>query len=266
MCTLPQELAHVATVDVGDADYSVFLGRVDGSSITVNGGPGKDSIHGPGYTSSPLYRWELFLGGSPHRSRLLPASYLGPATSTTSTLMGGQGADRLEGGAGSDLLLPGPGEDWIEGSAGDDRVVARDGATDMIKCDGGRDQVELDRVDFVFGQCGEISSRKVTAAFPVGAYSLDPAGGDSSLEITIGCPADGPAMCRGDVTIRGGPATVHRRFRVRRGHLIHPTLYPNLRFTYKERSRVTIRSFDAAGRRWAISRLFNLELPIYHPA
>lgn len=75
------------------------------------------------------------------------------ATSTPSTLSGGDGNDSLAGGSGNNILRGNKGADTHAGGVGDDFIDSRGGAGDLVTCDIGNDTVNADGADSVDADC-----------------------------------------------------------------------------------------------------------------
>ena len=273
LCELPPGRPQKARIALGDRRDVVSFGDVGQLAVDVDGGAGPDFLTAPSaHVPTSEQAWEFFaLWGS--EPRLVPAGILdssGAPAAPRSTLSGGPGSDELWGGAGADVLVPGDGRDVVKGAGGDDRVAARNGSLDFVECDDGRDRVAVDRFDFVWNRCGSVSRRPGAAAYPINARSDDPhegplVGQGPLIVIAVGCPSDGPRVCNGEASIRGGEVVVRRQFHVPRGGVRQFLQFPRFDFKYRARSRLIVHSRDAEGREWAIARLFNLELPRDNP-
>lgn len=137
-------------------------------------------------------------------------------------LDGGTGDDQLLGSQGANRLVPGPGRDNLEGSGGSDTILARDGETDNVSCDlvGGAgapaDSAALDRLDFYGRDAGCDTVEREGAAFaqfigyvnPLGEFDLSVDSPEGRAEVGIGCPADGPDPCAGEVVLLEGARRV----------------------------------------------------------
>lgn len=137
-------------------------------------------------------------------------------------LDGGEGDDQLLGSAGPNRIVPGPGRDSVEGSSGSDKIFARDDYTDDVSCDltggagGEADHVELDRLDYFPRDAGCETVARQGAGFaqflgyttPSGEVDLSVDVSESGALVGIGCPADGPDPCTGEVELLEGSRRV----------------------------------------------------------
>jgi Ca2+-binding RTX toxin-like protein len=112
----PDSGITAAAVDLGDGDDNAGVSSFEltGVDVTLHGGPGNDSLSGPGHLFGDDGRDVLHadddlgavLDGGPGDDRLQDGN-------ATDQLFGGDGDDELLGGEG-DLLVGGPGYDEIE--------------------------------------------------------------------------------------------------------------------------------------------------------
>jgi Ca2+-binding RTX toxin-like protein len=105
------------------------------------------------------------------------ADSLKNATSTPSTLSGGDGNDSLEGGSGNDTLRGNQGVDTHSGGAGDDFIDARGDKGDVVSCGDGNDTVRADASDLVAADC-ETVDRGAAPPPPPGPAGPSPTAGD----------------------------------------------------------------------------------------
>ena len=119
-------------------------------------------------------------------------------------LDGGEGDDYLIAGDGAALVIGGAGQDQLTGGSGDNAIRATDGDGDAVDCLGGRDAVSVDELDHVsarYGRCERIRRRGPAAAVlsSVGAQFVNTVVESlgRSIELHVGCPADGPPRCAG---------------------------------------------------------------------
>ena len=75
------------------------------------------------------------------------------ATSTPSTLSGGDGNDSLAGGSGNDILRGNKGVDTQAGGPGDDFIDVRGDRGDIVTCGDGNDTVLGDAADSIAADC-----------------------------------------------------------------------------------------------------------------
>jgi hypothetical protein len=175
---------------------------------------------------------------------------------TKDRLDGGAGDDVLLGSAGDNTLLPGPGQDAASGLGGRDRIRARDGAVDEIRCGSGRDATSVDGLDFVAGGCESLRRRGAAGAVPLAMWD---AGSSSDVQILyVGCPADGPKMCRGAAAFSvKGKLRGRKKFAIRRGRMGSVLFSTSRRGSYsvQEGQKVTlaVRSRTRRGRLRRIS-------------
>lgn len=134
------------------------------------------------------------------------------AGSRNDTLIGADGANRLEGGAGNDEIIGRNGADALFGGDGDDVIDARDNGTkDVVDCGIGFDEVIADLQDEVptrlealrpgsacerierfavdDGPPGQVANRSVTIAR------------DGSLSVSLACPRRARVACRGTLRL-----------------------------------------------------------------
>ena len=78
------------------------------------------------------------------------------AASVPSTLLGGEGDDRITGGEGDDTLLGGHGADFADGGRGDDMIDVRDGVSDSAWCGRGLDSVRAETLDALDLACESV--------------------------------------------------------------------------------------------------------------
>lgn len=82
------------------------------------------------------------------------------------TLIGNDGANRLEVSQGIATLNGGGGPDVLKGGAFDDTIEAADGAIDTVTCAGGFDRVHADAGDIVEADCEEVVRVQPPTATP----------------------------------------------------------------------------------------------------
>jgi RTX calcium-binding nonapeptide repeat (4 copies) len=154
-------------------------------------------------------------------------------------LSGGGGDDYINGGEATLVINGGRGQDQIEGGSRRDSIRAGDGEADAVRCSGGRDRVSVDGHDFVSG-CERIRRRGRAAAVlatvgPVWVNTVSPRAG-GRVELSVGCPTDGPRVCRGRLRLLHGGRKIHdKAFRLRRGR----TRGQRLRISDELRGQVT---------------------------
>jgi hypothetical protein len=228
-------LPGVVFADAGDDQ--VDLSEISGRLMTVDGGPGDDRI------SSGLRRDAIY-------DLAAAAPQLPPETSL---VMGGPGDDSLNefGYAWSQefafppfsckgprqlfqaYLVGGPGEDRVCDTFGPDTLDIRDGERDLAACTNdfgpGNDVVIADRLDFVGGNCGTVRRRGHPGVMPLGldSFNSESTAGDT-WAFHLGCPADGPRRCVGQLRVRrpqppdakrSGGLYRQKRFNVSRGQV-----------------------------------------------
>jgi hypothetical protein len=271
VCLIPPGSVGRLELRLGGRNDNVDLRGVSGSAVTVAGGPGNDSISGPGHELSGTPSWLVGVVGVGAQAS---AARLRQGPGAGSTLLGGPGNDKLGGGAGPDWIVPGPGVDYVVGWRGDDRVDARDGAVDHIECDAGRDRLTLDRLDFPylinrvdsrgfshFTRCGPAQR---SGAPSVLALSVDWDNDDLGFTgLALGCPADSGGPCRGwaSVSLRGGRRLFGGRYRIAPGHLGGPYDEFSDAVNYalvRRGARVRVRARDSDGRLRTISRVLEV--------
>jgi hypothetical protein len=94
---------------------------------------------------------------------------------------------------------------------GRDRATSRDHAVDVVRCGRGRDRLRADFRDFVT-RCERLRRDRRPGAIPLDAQLLEPS------EVHVGCPSDGPRVCRGRARlVLGDGRSARKRFRIRRG-------------------------------------------------
>jgi hypothetical protein len=222
-------------------------------------------------------------------------------------LEGGAGSDALTAGAGGTVLLGGEGDDTLTGgaaadefggAAGADRIFARDGVAEVVACGEGVDVVDFDLVDQLTADCelpptdplsgggpgagdpgGGLGSRPgVLPPAPhilLGANPLTVTSTPGVVSVKLGCAADAPEDCSGEVILeltqrvsrsRGRALAARgryvarqqrvgrRRYRVRPGKRIGVRVRLNarghaiLRSRRRARGRIRVRQRDTAGR------------------
>jgi Ca2+-binding RTX toxin-like protein len=90
------------------------------------------------------------------------------ATSTPSTLSGGDGNDSLAGGSGNDILRGLKGVDTHAGGGGDDYIDARGDRGDLVNCGDGTDTVLADVADSIAADCEVVDRGTVPPPPPPG--------------------------------------------------------------------------------------------------
>jgi serralysin len=265
ICSLPEGLPLHIRARLGDGDDWADLSNVFDATATVAGGPGNDSLTGPGNQNFGVPGW---LSNKAKRPQARPAR-LQQAAQTRAAFFGGAGADTIFGSAGPDRIIAGPGADYVVGWRGDDRVDARDDATDHIECDQGRDRLVLDRFDFPWSHCGPVRRSGPSFVLPIHVLwdNLD-IGGTSVL---LGCPADSPTACRGTVSlsIPGGRRLSRSRFRIRPGRFGGPEYLfaeeTNERLA-RRGARIELQARDSRGKLRTVSRLIDVSYEELYPA
>jgi RTX calcium-binding nonapeptide repeat (4 copies) len=143
-------------------------------------------------------------------------------------LTGGAGNDDLLGSTGPDLLDGGAGYDALYGSLGADRLRARDGTTDLIECERGRpDRAMLDAFDWFAADGGCERPTRAGAAAGGAFLGYINSFGERRLQLDVrmgvatamlGCAADGPRPCRGQIELLDGDRSLGgAAYRVPRG-------------------------------------------------
>jgi Ca2+-binding RTX toxin-like protein len=200
--------------------------------------------------------------------------------------------DHVKGGRGDDVLFSagrgtvldgGSGHDDFLGGRGGDRIRARDGESDSIACYGGRDGATVDGHDYVsagsgFGRCERVRRRGAAVAEAVGLPFANDGGplnlsaDDGSVGVSVGCPVDGPRVCRGAIAATiGGVVLGRRTFRVRRGHdaAFTFTVPADRRAALLGRPKLTLRatvtSRDRSGHRRSVRDRFAVEVLTQEP-
>ena len=134
----------------------------------VNAGDGCTQVSFTEATCSGVYSFYVNVGNGDDEVAL----NVGAAGSGFSTILGGNGADRLfsgpgpdsiYGGDGADTIDPGPGGDRADGGAGPDVITTRDGTKDTLDCGTESDSGEADSVDSVDTDCESVSIFAPTA-------------------------------------------------------------------------------------------------------
>ena len=203
--------ADIERVEGGRGDDRL---RGNGGPNKLSGGRGSDRVSGGGGDDE--------VEGTTNSTGALPIR------GERDRLSGGSGDDLVYGGDAALVLSGGRGQDQLWGGARGDSIRARDGEADALYCFGGRDRVTADAHDFVSGErgngrCERLRRRGRAAAVlatvgPVFVNTVFPPGGGTSIEISVGCPADGPRRCVGRLRVlQGGQALHDKPFRVRRG-------------------------------------------------
>jgi hypothetical protein len=185
------------------------------------------------------------------------------------TLNGGPGSDEING---SGRLDGGPGSDEMNGSSKRDVILARDGSLDLISCKAGTDTAILDALDAAgwwiyrpLRDCEQVRRRGTARAVPVDVRGYSDSFYGEGWGVSIACPPDGPAVCRGDVTVsRRGRIIRYDQFRAKRGHTSDPFDWATtLRFLNRlEGKRVwaRVRTYDRRGRLQTVSLPFNFRV------
>jgi RTX calcium-binding nonapeptide repeat (4 copies) len=239
-------------VRTGDLSDEVSVNSPLSFSVVIHGGRGDDELTAPGGVIAHPRPW--WLDG--FEASAWPAT--GAQAQGSVTQFGGQGDDNLLAGPGADRFVPGPGIDYVWSGPGADRIEARDGRTDHIDCQWSRDRLVLDRYDFPYGFCGSARRRGASFVLPLYVFWDDSSdGGDT--ELVLGCPADHPGPCRGEVRlrIRGGNIVFSKRYRVAPGELSGPQAYLGDRTNRRLVRRgaiVTLKGADSKGRPRRLTR------------
>jgi hypothetical protein len=219
----------------GDRRDSVDLRLVGDRAVSIFGGPGDDRI-----ASGPV---------SLDAAHAVQAAWpVGPVVIT-----GGPGDDsiqqhsaswsrpwefpprscRYSGALRGGLLTGGPGEDGVCDTSGADTIMVRDGERDVAGCTEGKDTVVADRLDFVAGDCERIRRRSPVGAVPLALEADDEF--DVPWYFVLGCSADGPKVCVGELRVRRPQPPrlekprglmVSKPFRLRRGRVTWLTVNP----------------------------------------
>jgi RTX calcium-binding nonapeptide repeat (4 copies) len=206
--------------DLISADVHSLAGGRGADRLT--GGLGDDAIAG-GRGRDTIAGWagddDLSAGTTADAIEYIPGA---------DRLTGGAGNDDLLGSTGPDLLDGGAGYDALYGSLGADRLRARDGTTDLIECERGRpDRAMLDAFDWFAADGGcELPAR--AGAAPGGSFlGYINSFGERRLQVDVrtgvatamlGCPADGPRPCRGEIELLDGDRSLGgAAYRVPRG-------------------------------------------------
>lgn len=220
--------ADVDYIDGGQGD-DMLVGNEAANKITGHGG--SDSLVGAGGDD---FLWANEFGDA-GRAR------------TRDHLDGGAGDDVLDGSRGANRMLLGPGHDTATGQGGGDTISARDGSADSAQCGAGADGARLDELDFAGRSCERVRRRGTAAAVPVKVVSFG---------VDIGCPVDGPAVCRGVVSIRyRGKLRSRRRFGpIRKGRVRYVFFSKGLDRYENKVVAVIVRSKDRRGRSRTITR------------
>lgn len=185
-------------------------------------------------------------------------------------LSGGPGDDLLLGSKRDDVIDAGPGNDTVYDRSppefptppqGEDIIRTRDGDVDAITCGRG-DTVFIDGFD-EYPNCSRVVRRGIARAVPTRSFDT----GDGVLEVSVSCPADGPRVCVGTLTVtRTGRILARKRIRiVRTGahrsttRIIRFALPQSIRLSRKTKLTLTVRSRDLKGRPTRASGRFRIE-------
>ena len=181
-------------------------------------------------------------------------------------IVGGPGNDEVVGGEGADVINPGPGRDIVfkrddPPSQQSDVIDARGDLTDQVLCAPlvGRDRILLDKFDFSTG-CRGLDRPRPGMAVPL---SVRPDVDGRGVRVTVGCPSDGPFVCRGRLAVLSSRGRLGRHnFELLRsiGYLdvlVSPKLSQR-RLRSLGSVGVRLRSRDAAGR----LRTLRVRLPV----
>ena len=182
---------------------------------------------------------------------------------------GGPGDDYLLGSARRDFIDPGPGNDTVSTrgvvtrDAPGDYIDTRDGDIDYLTCFA-KDTADIEGIDAYPELCGTVRRHGPARAIPDEDplfYGVNV--GHNSMWLL--CPADGPEVCAGTVTIsRRGRVFVRRHFRHRRLDRESDIAYVFFRASRSlERAMrgevtITVRSRDRAGKLRTASGTYTL--------
>jgi len=215
--------------DLGPGD-DVFTGG-PGSEV-VDGGGGADRVLGGAGSDS-------LVGGAEDSGR--------------NVLIGGPGDDILQGGSGADRLSGGQGLDAVLGEDGRDRINVRDGSIDQAFCGPDTTRLVVDSLDWISRSC-PVRPRARAAAVPLGRDFPEADLDFKDHLYLVGCPADGPARCRGRVEVKyRRRLLLTGRFKARRGaqrlvRMREPPGFVRPDQSQRVLARVTVLSRDRAGR------------------
>ena len=197
------------------SDQSDFV-----SPDAYDGGAGFDTIDYSQRTGALFFNSGSTRSGSVSpaeldRVSLVEHAILGSGNDTALSLLetlpsrmyeGGAGDDTLNGISGSnDTLIGGDGADRMNGFGGNDVIKAKDGTPDRtISCGDGTDSAELDLTDpnpFKPEECESITREAVKEAAVVQITSVRVAG--SSLHVHLACPRTNDRACKGRLDAAG---------------------------------------------------------------
>jgi Ca2+-binding RTX toxin-like protein len=169
---------------------------------------------------------------------------------TADRLAGGPGEDNLIGSNGANRLNGGGGRDSFTAGRGDDLLLAEDDRLDEATCGPGFDRARLDGFDFVTNGCERTDRPRAAGAVPLRTTRFS-AGRGEQLAASVGCPGDGPPICRGRVMVFAlGRQLADRAFRLRAGNARSlPFDVPGGNRTLQRirRVRMVVRSNNGAG-------------------
>jgi hypothetical protein len=201
----PGALSTGPVLYLGDRDDDVGV-EFSRARTEVFGGLGSDRILSGGRVS-----------GGPGNDEISARPWV------RSRVAGGPGNDEIYGSLREDLIDPGPGMDFVATSPdtgeggfvhfGRDVIRARDGASDAIDCGDDVSTALIDGVDYYPLFCGRVKRRGAARAVPESFYNNISYG---SAQVRVECPADGPRLCVGSLTVSGHGVTLRRAFRIRR--------------------------------------------------
>jgi serralysin len=229
--------------EAGENDQLLGVNWIEGGRAPdrLTGGRGDDQLEG---------------GGGPDRLKggagddwISATTLVGPGRRRTrDRLDGGRGNDVIEGSPGANRVLPGAGQDDLTLYGGRDQLNSRDRSVDVVRCGRGRDRAKADFRDFAT-RCERVRRNRTPGAIPLEETAfLDPGYG---VFVRVGCPEDGPRVCRGSATIvHRGRRRARQRFRIRRGRSTYLDFGRRLLDKIgNQRARIVVRSRDRRGHR-----------------
>jgi len=243
-CAIPPAAqATGPLVYLGDGNDHVHV-NFSRSGTQVFGGPGNDLISAGGRISAGA-------GDDTVHAR----------TWVPSQITGGPGNDTILGSRRADVIDPGPGIDDVNANfshSGRDVVRTRDRDIDRVGCAGGA--AFIDGLDTYGGRCA-VSRRGAPRVIPKSVFIFLRSG---IAKVEVDCPADGPRVCVGSVSVSAPGVALRTGFSVRRedrelaeaGFLELPAPERALRRLVGS-VKVTVRSRDRAGKVRAVTRVFH---------
>jgi Ca2+-binding RTX toxin-like protein len=225
--------------------------RVAGDVEALTGGRGEDRLTGNRRDNELSGRQgaDVLIGGRGDDG-VYAHDIVRPRGRTADRLSGGPGEDNLLGSNGANRLNGGRGRDRFTAGRGADVILMADRNLDEGTCGGGFDRARLDGLDFVTGGCERTDRPTAAAAVPLRTTRFS-AGRGEQLAASVGCPSDGPPICRGRVMVFAlGRQLSDRAFRIRAGDARSlPFDVPGGNRTLQRirRVRMVVRSNNGAG-------------------